>query len=60
MFRAKRTFEKQGFNVCPISVTSFESQGSGLFNFLNAKKSVDSINEYLGIVGYSFKGWIKI
>lgn len=60
MFRAKRTFEKQGFQVCPIPVTSFELEGRGLFNFGNATKSVDLINEYLGIVGYTFKGWLEI
>jgi uncharacterized SAM-binding protein YcdF (DUF218 family) len=60
MFRAKRTFEKQGFQVCPIPVTSFESEGSGLFNFGNATKSVGLINEYLGIVGYTIKGWLKV
>ena len=60
MFRAKRTFEKQGFQVCPIPVTSFESEGSGLFNFGNASKSVGLINEYLGIVGYTIKGWLKV
>ncbi len=60
MLRAKRTFEKQDFQVCPIPVTSFESVGNGLFNFANATKSVGLINEYLGIVGYTFKGWLKV
>ena len=60
MFRAKRTFEKQGFQVCPIPVTSFESDGSGIFNFENARKSVGIMNEYLGIVGYTFKGWLRV
>ncbi len=60
MFRAKKTFEKQDFQVCPIPVTSFESEGSGLFNFGNATKTVGLINEYLGIVGYTFKGWLKV
>lgn len=59
MFRAKRTFEKQGFQVCPVPVTSFESTGSGVFNFMNAVNSVGLLNEYIGIVGYALKGWLK-
>lgn len=60
MFRAKRTFEQQGFQVCPVPVTSFESNGSGLFNFANATRTVGLLNEYFGIVGYTFKGWLKV
>ncbi|WP_397601563.1 YdcF family protein [Silvanigrella sp.] len=60
MFRAKRTFEKQGFQVCPIPVTSFESNGSGIFNFANAVTTVSLLNEYIGIAGYGLKGWLKL
>lgn len=60
MFRAKRTFEKQGFSVCPIPVTSYEIEGGGIFNFSNAIKSIILFNEYFGIVGYAIKGWLKV
>ncbi len=60
MFRAKRTFEKQGFQVCPLSILSYETEGSGVFNFSNALSSVSLMNEYVGIIGYVWKGWLKI
>lgn len=60
MFRAQLTFEKQGFRVCPVPVASLEVEGSGLFNFNNARKSVEILNEYFGIAGYIIKGWIDI
>ncbi len=60
MFRAKRTFEKQGFQVCPLSILSHETEGSGVFNFGNALSSVSLMNEYVGIIGYVWKGWLKI
>ncbi|WGL59860.1 YdcF family protein [Pigmentibacter sp. JX0631] len=59
MFRARKTFEKQGFNVCPISVLAQDSYGSGIFNFNNAITSVSLMNEYFGIIGYAWKGWLK-
>lgn len=58
MTRAKKTFEAQGFSVCPVSVASQNFTGSGLFTFDNANKTVTLLNEYFGIAGYFMKGWL--
>ncbi|APJ03726.1 YdcF family protein [Silvanigrella aquatica] len=60
MLRAKKTFEKQGFQVCAVPVRTFDKKGAGIFSFNNAVTSVGLLNEYLGIMGYSYKGWISI
>lgn len=60
MLRAKKTFEAQGFKICPVPVMSSEIYGSGVFNFNNALNSVSLLNEYIGIMGYVWKGWLKI
>lgn len=59
MNRARKAFEGQGFSVCPVSVSSQEIYGTGLFNFNNATKTTVLLNEYFGVVGYLAKGWIK-
>ncbi|BBH53168.1 YdcF family protein [Fluviispira sanaruensis] len=60
MFRAKRVFRKQGFEVCPVPVATLEGYGEGVFNFANAAKSVSILNEYFGVVGYALKGWLSL
>ncbi|MGY3804557.1 YdcF family protein [Pigmentibacter ruber] len=59
MLRAKKTFENQNFTVCPVPIISQSSSGSGVFNFNNALTSVTFMNEYFGILGYAWKGWLK-
>ena len=59
MLEQKGHFEKQGFQVCPLSILSYETEGSGVFNFSNALSSVSLMNEYVGIIGYVWKGWLK-
>ncbi|KAB8033520.1 YdcF family protein [Fluviispira multicolorata] len=60
MFRAKRVFLRQGFDVCPVPVATLEGFGEGAFNFANAAKSVSILNEYFGVLGYTIKGWLEI
>jgi len=58
MKRAQMTFEKQGFDVCPVAATSSLLNGGGFLNLNNANNTIALLHEYAGILGYWLKGWI--
>lgn len=58
MNRAALTFQKQGFNVCPVAVSSHFLIGIRLFSFENIIHTKKLIHEYVGLVFYSFLGWV--
>ena len=56
--RAQKTFEAQGFHVCPVSVPSAALLGGGYFQFRNGEKTAVILHEYLGLIAYYFAGWL--
>lgn len=58
MQRAKKTFEKQGFSVCPISTASSFLVESHVFSYNNAIATMMLLHEYFGILGYKTRGWL--
>lgn len=57
MRRALRTFEAQGFEVCPVAAASPELRTRGLASFRAGAMTVSVLNEHLGMLGYRLKGW---
>ncbi|NDE13470.1 YdcF family protein [bacterium] len=63
MPRAAATFEKAGFEVCAViapevpPAAGFVSE-SGWLNFATARKTSTTLNEWFGIAGYWFGGWL--
>ena len=59
MQRSLSTFKTQGFQVCPISVSSNDIFTGEFFSLQNVLKTNILLHEYLGIIWYLAKGWIK-
>lgn len=57
MPRAARTFEKAGFKVCPVPAPAANLRSTGLSSFRAGALTVEVLNEYVGILGYKWKGW---
>lgn len=58
MFRSFQTFRAVGFRVCPVASPAIEQNSEGFLNFRNGDRTVRVLNEYIGLVGYRFKGWL--
>lgn len=58
MPRAKKTFENQGFVVCPISTASSFLGDSHVFSYKNTIATMMLLHEYFGILGYKTRGWL--
>jgi uncharacterized SAM-binding protein YcdF (DUF218 family) len=54
MKRSKYSFEKEGFQVCSVSVVSTFEYGDTLFSFKNAKMTTQVLHEYIGNILYRF------
>lgn len=57
MQRAARTFEKAGFTVCPVPAPAANLRSVGVASFRAGSLTVEVLNEYVGILGYTWKGW---
>ncbi|MCA2961725.1 MAG: YdcF family protein [Silvanigrellales bacterium] len=55
--RSLATFERQGFDVCPVAAPSPELRTQGLASFHAGAQTVAVLNEYIGMLGYKLKGW---
>jgi uncharacterized SAM-binding protein YcdF (DUF218 family) len=58
MPRAKKTFENQGFIICPISTASSFLVESHFFSYKNTIATMMLLHEYFGILGYKTRGWL--
>jgi hypothetical protein len=57
MRRAQKTFQAQGFDVCPVPVFSNKMSSSHLFGFDNGVRSLTILHEYVGYVYYKLRGY---
>ncbi len=56
--RSVLTFQKAGFQVCGVPVANSGIVTSGILNFGNGQETRKVMNEYFGMLGYLFAGWI--
>jgi uncharacterized SAM-binding protein YcdF (DUF218 family) len=60
MWRAHGTFASQGFRVCPREAMPRRYNSNRLFSFRQAALTIEVLHEWLGLVGYTLSGRIKL